>query len=139
MTLPVRANITGTMADRFRIGKSGPTILQGSSAPAIGDGSVGDLFILLGTPPSLLIKDTTGWRSVSDVSVRSDVRVVTNPATTTYSFLVGGSPMSVSGSALVYLNRALLRPGEYTISSNQVTFVVALSEDDELEVISGLP
>lgn len=83
----------------------------------------------------------TVWRIVGRPTAplrRSDILVITNPATLTYSLLAGGSAMPLNeGFALVYLNRNLLRATEYSLANDQITFSITLSEDDEVEVVTG--
>src|SRR4051812_6104497 len=82
------------MADRFRIGKHGPTTLQGGSAPLDSSGSDGDLYILMGSSPCLYQKTAGVWLPCSDPSF-STVRqaVVSGSATldpkTTYCAVTG--------------------------------------------------
>ena len=55
------SNIHGTMADRFRIGKRGPTILQGTEPPTGDIGSSGDVYIMHGSAPRLYQKSGIAW------------------------------------------------------------------------------
>jgi hypothetical protein len=57
----VFSNLSGTTSDSFRISNSGPTIHAGVSQPASALGKLGDVFILLGASPKILIKNETGW------------------------------------------------------------------------------
>lgn len=57
----VKINASGTVADAFSIGKSGPTIYQGSSDPADENGTTGDLYIRVGSAPRIFQKFGTGW------------------------------------------------------------------------------
>lgn len=83
MAEPVKINAAGTMADGFRIGKRGPTILQGSSDPQSQSGLAGDLYIRHGDIPRVFLKESTGWtRIITDLlHIGSDA-----PSDSTYAF-----------------------------------------------------
>jgi len=63
-----RISSDGTMANMFRIGKTGPTIMQGAGNPDASDGANGDLYVQIGATPRLYIKQPTGWTVSSDPS-----------------------------------------------------------------------
>lgn len=240
--LKIRNNFAGTMADEFRIGKLGPTILQGTTDPADGLGRAGDIYVKVAAQPRLFIKDAAlGWLPSADPSLghvrqeiatasdtinpkttyaavvattgstitlptgiegrhliikdeggnagnaaitivgagvdtidgrpsalldtnygwvhlvygalgwmtigkpsssplrRSDTLVITNPAVTSYSFTRGGAALPLNPTfTFVYLNRNLLRQTEYTLAGDTIAFLVALSTDDEVEVVTSV-
>lgn len=63
MTSPIFQLLAGTIASTFRIGKSGPTIKQGSGDPNATEvaGSNGDLFIKHGASPRLFQRSNGRW------------------------------------------------------------------------------
>lgn len=65
-SLKVRINAAGTMANEFRIGKYGPTILHGEEEPSDSTGNSGDLYIMLGATPSLFQKRGNTWVLTAD-------------------------------------------------------------------------
>lgn len=64
--LVTRISSDGTMANMFRIGKAGPTIMQGSADPDADAGLNGDLYVQISANPRLYIKQPTGWTVSSD-------------------------------------------------------------------------
>lgn len=71
------------------------------------------------------------------VQKHSDLVVVTNATITTYGFKIGGAALALDPAFLtVFVNRLLLRPSEYSVSANSITFSIALNTSDELEVIT---
>jgi hypothetical protein len=77
-------------------------------------------------------------RVTSNLFKRSDVIYVSNTSTAAYHFAISGTAIVVNDPFVqVYLNRMLLRPGEYTVTnSNTITINVSLNLDDELEIVS---
>jgi hypothetical protein len=69
---------------------------------------------------------------------RSDVVRVTNTATVFYEFTELGVPLSLSTAplVLVFVNRMLLRPSEYSISGERVVLAIPVAIDDEIEAIT---
>jgi hypothetical protein len=61
-----RINSDGTMANTFRIGKTGPTILHGGAIPDVETGLNGDLYVQTGNNPRLYIRQINGWAVSSD-------------------------------------------------------------------------
>ena len=59
--MAVTHNLRGTSHPSFRIGKEGPTLHQGATAPTTGTGVSGDLFIRTGALPRLYQKVGTEW------------------------------------------------------------------------------
>lgn len=54
-------NLRGTTHESFRISKAGPTIHQGTGAPAASLGRAGDLYVRTNSTPRLYQKDSVGW------------------------------------------------------------------------------
>lgn len=71
----IRSNIAGTVASTFSIGKSGPTIRQGSEDPnvALPGGTAGDLYVRVGNTPRLYQFRLGSWLEASDPWVRTPV------------------------------------------------------------------
>lgn len=71
----IRSNIVGTVANAFSIGKSGPTIRQGSEDPnvALPAGTAGDLYVRVGTTPRLYQFRLGSWLEATDPWVRTVV------------------------------------------------------------------
>lgn len=73
------------MANEFRIGKFGPTILHGTAVPDDGEGNSGDLYVLMGASPSLFQKRGSSWVGTADPSFGFYRQAVTSPAATLLS------------------------------------------------------
>lgn len=72
----ILSNYNGTMADRFSIGKNGPTIHQGTSDPNLENmvGVVGDLYVQLGAMPTLYQFRSSRWIDIAgEVFTRTPV------------------------------------------------------------------
>lgn len=67
MTQAVRSNIDGTTAQKFKIGKRGPTIRQGTDDPNTAKipGGNGDLYVRIGDTPRLYQFHTDGWTDLT--------------------------------------------------------------------------
>jgi len=117
------------MADQFRIGKGGPTILQGSSSPDNSLGNNGDLYVQIGTSPRLYIKQITGWYVSSD-PVNGYIReAVTNSGTTQINFDTTYVGVNVSNAATIQLNTGIagktvtVKDEGGTAGSNTITVI----------------
>lgn len=75
--LKVRTNAYGTMADVWKIGKSGPTFLHGELEPDDGDGTDGDTYIQTGPTPRLWTKTSGVWLPSGDSSFAFSRQTVT--------------------------------------------------------------
>ncbi|RYF18865.1 MAG: hypothetical protein EOO77_10745 [Oxalobacteraceae bacterium] len=99
--MTVRSNIAGTMASTFSIGKRGPTIFQGIDNPNIANqiGLNGDLYVQIGTTPTLYQFRVTTWVDVTG-EVFSRTPVLGSYAATNSDFYLG---MRGSGPCTVQL------------------------------------
>lgn len=100
--LKTRTLLHGSLASEFRIGKQGPTILQGSVTPDENEGANGDLYIRIGAAPRLYLKRDGDWVSSSDPSFALVPQAVnmgtaTISAPTTYVGVIhtGGSTITL--------------------------------------------
>lgn len=98
-----RLNTDGTMANQFRIGKAGPTILQGSAVPDNANGSNGDLYVQIGSTPKLYIKRTVGWLVSGDPSFGFVRQPVTDGASTTLNANTTYAGVSITANTTVNL------------------------------------
>lgn len=81
MTLKVWSNLSGTTAPDFSIGKGGPAIHQGTSAPSNAVGADGDVYIRSGSGAAVYQKDSGSWRALNDTFVRQTIAAGSASAT----------------------------------------------------------
>lgn len=72
MSLYVFQRLAGTLLDRFRIGRVGPTIRQGTDNPNIAavDGNNGDVYVRHGENPGMFQMFDNIWREMTTLSVQ---------------------------------------------------------------------
>lgn len=71
MSLYVFQRLAGTLLDRFRIGRVGPTIRQGTDNPNTSavDGNDGDIYIRYGETPGMFQMFDNVWREMNAMSL----------------------------------------------------------------------
>ncbi|CAM6053383.1 unnamed protein product [Sphagnum tenellum] len=91
------------MASRFRIGKAGPTILQGDNVPDNTVGLSGDLYVQIGSTPALYIKYTNGWLVSGDPTFGFSRQLVTETGTTSLNSTTTYAGVDVADSVTIEL------------------------------------
>lgn len=147
MSLSVFQRLAGTLLDRFRIGRAGPTLRQGTASPfaeeVIGDN--GDLYIQCGATQSFYQKRNGRW---SDLSVPAYQRKVV--ITGTYTVLPSDSYLGINhnGPVDIYLppgmsSRTLVikDEGGWCSGDNRIRIFASLNEfiEGDTDMILNLP
>lgn len=102
MSMYVFQRLAGTLLDRFRIGRVGPTIRQGTDNPNIlaVDGNDGDVYIRYGETPGIFQMFNNIWREITSPAVqRQLVETPVFNATNENSFI----GVNRNGSVEIYL------------------------------------
>jgi hypothetical protein len=100
--MDIKSNISGTLADRFKIGKGGPTIRQGDEAPSNLIGGDGDLFLVKAATSDIFFKDGSWISLLSDgpyarQEIARGVDDAIEPETTYVAIISGsGSPSTIT-------------------------------------------
>ena len=123
-----RINADGTMANQFRIGKAGPTILQGTSAPDNNVGLSGDIYVEVSNTPRLYMKQSIGWYPSGDSTFGftpqtcSDTTNTLN-VITTYAGVSVGAPTTVTLMTGTDGKTVVVKDESGTAASNTITVV----------------
>jgi DUF4097 and DUF4098 domain-containing protein YvlB len=117
------------MANQFRIGKSGPTILQGTIIPVNSNGNNGDLYVQTGSTPKLYIKQTTGWIVSGDPTFGFTRQVISTTGTTVLNSVTTYAGVNVGNTATVQLmtgtsgKTVTIKDESGSASSNVITVI----------------